>query len=766
MTVPLRAALYLRVSTARQAEHDISIPDQRRQGEAYCAARGHQLVETFVEPGSTATNDRRPEFQRMIESGSAKPAPFDIVLVHSFSRFFRDHFELEFYVRKLAKNGIKLVSITQEIGDDPMHVMMRQMMALFDEYQSKENGKHTLRAMKENARQGFWNGSRPPIGYRIVAAEQRGAKVKKKLEIDPLHADTVRLIYRLALEGDGTSGPMGVKNITTYLNARHIFTRDGGRWGIGQLHRVLTRTTYVGCHEFNKSSPKSGQKPAGEVVTAEVPPLIDQATFDAVQAHLRARNPKVTPARVVSGPTLLTGICFCAACGGAMTLRTGKGGRYRYYTCSIKARQGETGCKGRSIPMEKLDDLVAGHIEDRLLQPERLEEVLASVLDRRQERAERRHEHIAELNKRAAEADLRLKRLYDAIESGVADLEDPALKDRIAGLKSTRDQAQCRRGADGRRPRKRRATDHHTGHGSEVRRDRPRAACGSLAAATVVTIFAHSPSASRSQMARSASWDRRAIYSRTLAAASGVKSATLGVRSSVPKWRPVGTPNTTIRLDQVRSYVSGKCRYMLERSEGCRRARQVDTPDAGAAPAYRHRGDRRDRAAVRSRARGDGAAMRARRQTHPSQLYAAAQEMELLGLTEDGRLVLWDTGRVIPVSQFQYRRDKQGRRWIDEGKFVLDWFGSEVVAHLGNLTDGRVSVALMCNAGRTFAFTRRQIRPMLRYKVIPDPEVQAEILAKLQELVRLAAARHDTPERQRGDHANRGLFHRPEGAPA
>ncbi len=29
-----------------------------------------------------------------------------------------------------------------------------------------------------------------------------------------------------------------------------------------------------------------------------------------------------------------------------MTIRTGKGGRYRYYTCSIKARQGETGCKG------------------------------------------------------------------------------------------------------------------------------------------------------------------------------------------------------------------------------------------------------------------------------------------------------------------------------------------------------------------------------------------------------------------------------------
>ena len=42
-----------------------------------------------------------------------------------------------------------------------------------------------------------------------------------------------------------------------------------------------------------------------------------------------------------------------------MMLRAGKGGRYRYCTCSIKERQGETGCKSRSILMENLDDLVS-----------------------------------------------------------------------------------------------------------------------------------------------------------------------------------------------------------------------------------------------------------------------------------------------------------------------------------------------------------------------------------------------------------------------
>ena len=329
---------------------------------------------------------------------------------------------------------------------------------------------------------------------------------------------------------------MGVKNIAAYLNQRRIFTRDGGRWGIGQVHRILTGTTYIGRHEFNKRAKNKELKPVSEIVTVDVPPLIDQATFDAVQAHLRARNPKVTPARVVSGPTLLTGICFCADCGGAMTLRTGKGGRYRYYTCSIKARQGETGCKGRSIPMEKLDNLVAGHIEDRLLQPERLEEVLASVLDRRQERTERRREHIAELNKRAAETDLRLKRLYDAIEAGVADLDDPALKERIAGLKAIRDQAQ----ADAERAAAMlEASGQQADHAAMVQkfartaRERMRIEGGG---------YRRDHLRALAQRVEVADGEVRIMGSkgdllRTLAAASGVKSATPGVRSSVLKWR-------------------------------------------------------------------------------------------------------------------------------------------------------------------------------------------------------------------------------------
>ncbi len=242
----------------------------------------------------------------------------------------------------------------------------------------------------------------------------------------------MRLIYRLALHGDGDHGQKGVKNIVSYLNRNRIFTRDGGRWGIGQVHRILTRRTYVGEHEFNKRSKSKELKPVSEIVIVPVPPIIDRETFDVVQVLLKARHPTVTPSAVISGPTLLTGPFHCAKCGGAMTIRTGKGGRYRYYACSMKARQGPTACQGMAVPMDKLDGLVASHLEERLLQPERLETLLATVPDRRQERSERQREHIGDLKRRAAESEARLKRLYDAIEAGIADLDDPRARSRTA----------------------------------------------------------------------------------------------------------------------------------------------------------------------------------------------------------------------------------------------------------------------------------------------------------------------------------------------
>ena len=218
-----------------------------------------------------------------------------------------------------------------------------------------------------------------------------------------------------------------------------------------------------------------------------------------------------------------------------MTLRTGKSGRYRYYTCCTKARQGETGCPGRTVPMEKLDTVVAEYIEQRLLEPKRLEQLLSHVLDRRTERAERRRSHIAELRKRAAEAEAKLKRLYDAIENGVADLSDPMLKDRIGELKATRDQARLdaeraedaiERGGPTITPEAlktfaRAARKRMRAEGGGYRRDYLRA----LAQRVVVDAKELRIMGSKSELLR------------TLVAASSAKTAGFGVPSFVPKWR-------------------------------------------------------------------------------------------------------------------------------------------------------------------------------------------------------------------------------------
>src|SRR5262249_53495035 len=149
-------------------------------------------------------------------------------------------------------------------------------------------------------------------------------RVKKKLAIDDVEAETVRLIYRLCTEGDRQSGPMGVKAIAVWLNEHGYRARLGGIWGPSTVHKVLTNPAYGGEARFNRLDRRKRRvKDKAEQVLTEVPAIIPQAEFVRIQSLLRARNPRVAAPRAVTGPILLTGLAFCASCAGAMTLRTG-----------------------------------------------------------------------------------------------------------------------------------------------------------------------------------------------------------------------------------------------------------------------------------------------------------------------------------------------------------------------------------------------------------------------------------------------------------
>ena len=435
----MHVALYARVSTTRQAENDLSIPDQLRQMREWAEANGHLVIQEYVEPGASATDDKRPVFQQMISDAMMKQPAFEAIIIHSLSRFFRDGIEFGVYERKLLKNKIKVVSITQPTSDDAGGEMMRRIINLFDEHQSKEISKHVSRSMKENARQGFFNGSRPPYGYQAVAtdiAASRG-RTKKKLAINEAEAGIVRQVYDWYLHGiEGRV--MGCKEIVKHLTDKGLLMR-GSAWNVHKTHKLLSDSLYMGDYYFNVIDSKTGQKrPPDEWVKTLIPAIIDAAIFERVRAKREERAPNKTPPRRVSSPTLLTGLLKCGICGHAMTLVTGKSGKYRYYKCASRHSKGNHACTSGNLPMEKLDELVLEQLAIKVFAPERMQEMMTELRKRIKSSKGGQQERINELNRQIKKTELRQQRLLEAIETATIEL-DEATQRRAQQLKSSRE---------------------------------------------------------------------------------------------------------------------------------------------------------------------------------------------------------------------------------------------------------------------------------------------------------------------------------------
>lgn len=162
--------------------------------------------------------------------------------------------------------------------------------------------------MKENARQGLWNGATAPFGYKLIEAEKRDAKIKKNLDIDIDEAEYVRLSpiftetgLRVALASRKSSNG-STAMVIELVKARLLspaFTRFS-----------LIRST-SSKWQFNVTSSRTRQrKPNAEIVKIAVPAIIEPHLFEQVQAQLRARSPRVVAPRLTTGPILLTRLSF------------------------------------------------------------------------------------------------------------------------------------------------------------------------------------------------------------------------------------------------------------------------------------------------------------------------------------------------------------------------------------------------------------------------------------------------------------------------
>ena len=336
---------------------------------------------------------------------------------------------------------MRLQAITQSTDDSPEGMMMMSIIGAFDQYSSAQTSKHTHRAMCQCARDGYWPGSHAPDGYAKVPARQVGDKIRYVLEPDPERAEVIGKIFELALNGEG-QGPMGVKAICIHLNARGIHTRKGGKWGIGTVHKILSSTTYIGEHFYNRTSPKlKVDRPREEWIPFPIEPLISTETFEAVSQNLKARAPKKTAPRLASSPMLLTGMIFCGDCGAAMTQMTGKGGLYTYYACANQRRTGAD-CSGRNVPQGVVESAVCGVLADRVLATEHVEGLISECIEHNRSQSDN-DARLRKAQKRLLDAEAGLKRLYEGVAAGVLDPGEQVLKEQLDGLKLRKSEARA-----------------------------------------------------------------------------------------------------------------------------------------------------------------------------------------------------------------------------------------------------------------------------------------------------------------------------------
>ena len=304
---------------------------------------------------------------------------------------------------------------------------------------NKTNAAITSNAMQANAREGFWNGSQPPFGLRTYVAETRGAKEKKKLEAHPEEAALVELIFQLYVHGDGSTGPLGIKNVVNYLNSRHLRNRSGKPFSVQFVGHVLRNEAYYGTCWFNRRDSKTRlEKPRTQWIAVPVPALIDDHIFAAAQEKLDAHHPMKLAPRLANSSVLLTGLATCKQCGGRMKVQTGKSNRYRYYVCARAADEGKARCSGIRIPRDDLDTIVLDNFCGHVLAPERVSKIASGLLARAAKTNQTLLTALRGLEWEKRDMAKKLDHLYAAIENGVA--LDGSLKTKIASLQERRAQ--------------------------------------------------------------------------------------------------------------------------------------------------------------------------------------------------------------------------------------------------------------------------------------------------------------------------------------
>jgi site-specific DNA recombinase len=325
----LRGAIYIRVSSAQQADRDFdpegySIPAQREACERELAKRGATKELEEVDRGETGTNARRPGLQRLLKRIEER-RDIDLLVVHKVDRLARNRLDDALLYHQLTKMGITLVSASENIDDTPAGRLMHGMLATFAEYYSNNLATEIKKGLYQKHKLGG-TPFRPPIGYRPVRKLVEGREVRT-IELDPERAPLVKRAFELYAAGDWS-----LIRLTAHLRQEGLISRptpkQGGRpLAVGTVHKVLKNPYYMGIVEY-----------AGKRVLGRHDALVDGETFDRVQTLLAAA--RLGGERPSKHEHYLRGTIVCAECGGRLLFgrhRSKTGATYDYFSCNNRA---------------------------------------------------------------------------------------------------------------------------------------------------------------------------------------------------------------------------------------------------------------------------------------------------------------------------------------------------------------------------------------------------------------------------------------------
>lgn len=431
-----RAVGYARVSTPEQAEKDLSLPAQMAAIRKYAQDHGLELVGEFVERGITATDDNRPEFRRMLQEIYRPSSQVGSIIVTHGSRFMRNATKARIHKEALRKRGIRVVAIQQEVTDDPNGRFAEGVFELIDQLESETNGVRTRAGMSENARQGFFNGSKTPFGFRVEKVATPGGS-KNKLAVDAGEAELLREVFQRYLAGSGA------KATAIGLNQRGLLYR-GKRWTRDLVLKVISDSCAVGKYYWGRLDSRGKRlRSEDQWIEIAVERIVDDETFRLVQELRERRDPGRSAGRLPSSPLLLAGLLRCALCGGPYQLETSgklspEGQAYRYYNCRRFIRTGKEACAGHRFAVATLDRAVLTHAAEQLFSDRRCREILDNLVEEegllRQKTAEQRRL----LERERDELGKRLERWFERIETD-AELTDVGAE-RLRELKAKRDE--------------------------------------------------------------------------------------------------------------------------------------------------------------------------------------------------------------------------------------------------------------------------------------------------------------------------------------